>query len=93
MLCGRVALALDAGLAKEAASKLEQYIQIKTSSSPASLEALTPAQLEAAARMYALEVHRNRSFLYLPTLFAHSRAWLQAAKDSVELHFVWSVVM
>ena len=57
MSYGRVALALDAGLAKEAASKLEQYIQIKTLSSPASLEALSPAQLETAARMYALEVH------------------------------------
>lgn len=57
MSYGRAALALDAGLAKEAASKLEQYIQVKTLSSPASLEALTPAQLETAARMYALEVN------------------------------------
>ena len=52
----RVALALDAGLAREVSSKLQQYILQRTSQATASQGGLTPAQLEAAARMYALEV-------------------------------------
>jgi hypothetical protein len=90
-----VALALDAGLVKEAASKLEEYVQIKTSSSPASLETLNPAQLEAAARMYALEVHSN---LLEPAplhtscaqfgMAADSWKQLQAAQTSLSLRQV-----
>ena len=53
---GRVALALDANLAQEAVSKLQQYIQLRTSSRSAAPEALTSDELDAAARMYALEV-------------------------------------
>ena len=52
----RVALALDAGLARDASSKLHQYILQRASHATTSQCALTPAQCEAAARMYALEV-------------------------------------
>ena len=52
----RVALALDADLAQEAVSKLQQYLQLRTSSRSAAPEALTSDELDAAARMYALEV-------------------------------------
>ena len=62
---GRVALALDADLAQEAVSKLQQYIQLRTSSRSAAPEALTSDELDAAARMYALEVCNMLSSLNL----------------------------
>ena len=62
---GRIALALDADLAQEAVSKLQQYIQLRTSSRSAAPEALTSDELDAAARMYALEVCNMLSSLNL----------------------------
>lgn len=56
-----MALALDSGLATEAASRLQEYIQLRTSTSSKKHKALTSEQLDAAARMYALEVLPTRT--------------------------------
>ena len=91
---GRVALALDADLAQEAVSKLQQYIQLRTSSKSAAPEELTPDELDAAARMYALEVCDilTSSNLHVISLTGHSCSALSSNDSQVyarHVGFTW----